>query len=236
MSTLKERYEGTIDEVARVALSCGRDPAEIRIIAVSKEEPVETIGEGLAEAGIRDFAENRTAIMLPKIERYPEAIWHFVGKIQSRQVKNIVGYVSLIHSVDREDIIEKLERRAASLDIVQAVLLEVNVSGEESKSGFDPDEVAPVIARAGEWPHLHICGLMTMAPRADEECARATFRGLRELRDGLIVNGVPSCVDLSELSMGMSEDFRFAIEEGSTMVRIGRRIFDEEFTEFAGGV
>ena len=173
MLTLAERYRLAVEEVARAALSSGRDPAEVKLVAVSKEVGLDVVEEAVEVAHMTDLAENRTSVMLPKIEAFPGVTWHFIGNIQSRQVRNIVGHVSLIHSVDRADIIPKLEKQAASLDIVQDILLEVNVSGELSKSGFEPDEVATAVAEAPSFPHLHICGFMTMAPRSDEPVARA---------------------------------------------------------------
>jgi len=228
MSGIAGRYAKVAEEVARAARSVGRDPAEVRIIAVSKTVGVPEVGEAIA-CGIHDFGENRTEVMAPKLEAYPDERWHFIGNIQSRKVRDIVGAACLIHSVDRAHIIPRLDARAHELGIVQRILLEVNVSGEESKSGFSPDEVAGVIAGFGSFPSLEVRGLMTMAPQADEDTVRATFRGLRLLRDRCMQAPCPSNVHLVELSMGMSGDYRIAVEEGATMVRVGRVLFSEDF-------
>lgn len=230
MSTIEDRYAHVVEEVRKAALGVGRDPADIRIVAVSKTVGIDVVGEAVA-CGIHDFGENRAEVMMPKRAAWPNENWHFIGNLQTRKVRDIVGASCLIHSVDRAHIIPRLQDRAESLGIQQAILLEVNVSGEVSKSGFRPDEVEGVLQSFDEYPALLVQGLMTMAPQADEDVVRSTFRSLRELRDRLGTVRFGANVSLQHLSMGMSGDYRIAVEEGSTIVRVGRSIFSEDFAE-----
>lgn len=230
MSTIEDRYGHVVEEVRKAALGAGRDPAEVRIVAVSKTVGIKAVDEAVA-CGIHDFGENRIEVMMPKKEVWPDENWHFIGNLQSRKVRDIVGAACLIHSVDRLHVIPRLQEQAENLGIQQAILLEVNVSGEASKSGFRPDEVREVLERFDGYPALQVQGLMSMAPQADEPVVRAAFRGLRELRDRLDRLQFGVNVSLQHLSMGMSGDYRIAVEEGSTIVRVGRSIFSEDFAE-----
>lgn len=228
MSSLKERYDAVCSSATQAAQDAGRSPSEICIVAVSKTVGVDVVKEALA-AGVVDFGENRTDSLLPKQAAYPQARWHFIGNIQSRKIKDIVGKAYLIHSVDRRDLFEKLEAAAEAAGIVQDILLEVNVSGEESKSGFRPSEVEEALREVSACRHLKVCGFMTMAPQAEQPIIRATFKGLRVLRDQMVGKVSASNISLDELSMGMSGDYAIAIEEGATIIRVGRSIFSEEF-------
>lgn len=228
MSSVKERYDHVVNEVALAAQRANRNPSDVRIVAVSKTVGVDVVGEAFA-SGITDFGENRSEVMAPKVAAFPEANWHFIGNIQARKVRDIVGVSCLIHSVDRLHIVERIAHQAEVLGMSQDILLEVNVSGEESKSGFKPDELPAALETCSKLPSLHVCGLMTMAPQADEQVVRATFRGLRELRDRQREHDWAGNVELNELSMGMSGDYPIAVEEGATIVRVGRSIFKEDF-------
>lgn len=224
--SLMQRYECVERVVGKACERVGRDPGEVVIVAVSKTVDLDAVHEAIL-AGADDFGENRPEELLRKAAAFPEKTWHFIGNIQSRKIKDIVGTADLIHSVDRMSLFDPLQRRAAALGIEQGILLEVNVSGEETKSGFAPEEVRSALRAASNCENLVVYGLMTMAPQGDLQRARETFRELRELRDTLM-GEFGDTMDLQELSMGMSEDFEVAVEEGATIVRVGRSIFSEE--------
>jgi PLP dependent protein len=214
--------------IAAAAERAGRNPDEITLVAVSKTKPMAAI-HAAYEAGQRDFGENRLEELWPKVEEarllgLHEIRWHLIGTIQSRKTNQAVGPFVLIHSVDRQKIAQRLSRDAEAAHCVLSVLLEVNVSGEASKHGFTPDELLAGAADLLALPGLQITGLMTMAPLVDDpEVARPVFRRLRELRKAL-QERYPAGV-WRHLSMGMTNDFEVAIEEGATLVRIGSAIF-----------
>lgn len=220
----KERFEATAAEVARVCEAAGRKPSEVTLVAVSKTVGPDQVAEAIA-GGATDFGENRPDQLVPKADEFTQATWHFIGNIQSRRIRDIVGRAALVHSLFEERHARKINDVARERGIVQDVLVEVNVSGEESKSGLAPDQVRAMLQTCADLPNVRVRGLMTMAPQGDLDVARRTFAGLRALRDEL----QPSFPDLTELSMGMSEDWPVAIEEGATIVRIGRAIFSETF-------
>ena len=220
----KERFEATAAEVTRVCEAAGRKPSEVTLVAVSKTVGPDQVAEAIA-GGATDFGENRPDQLVPKADEFTQATWHFIGNIQSRRIRDIVGRASLVHSLFEERHARKIDDVARERGIVQDVLVEVNVSGEESKSGLQPDQVRAMLQTCADLANVRVRGLMTMAPQGDLDVARRTFAGLRALRDEL----QPSFPDLTELSMGMSEDWPVAIEEGATIVRIGRAIFSETF-------
>lgn len=224
---IRENYAWVSQRVAEAAARAGREVDEVTVVAVSKTVGLPEVERAIA-AGIHDFGENRPDQLILKTQAQPEQNWHFIGNIQSRRIKDIVGRATLIHSLDRRDIIPKLQQRAVEQQGTVKLLLEVNVSGESSKSGFAPEEVPSVLDDFGNYDHLQVLGLMTMAPQGEPDMIRRSFSGLRELRDTLRPH-YDGNVDLRELSMGMSEDFEVGIEEGATIVRIGRSIFDEGF-------
>jgi pyridoxal phosphate enzyme (YggS family) len=225
--SIAENFAQVRQQVAEAARRSGRAPEDITIVAVSKTVGLEQVEEAIA-AGVTDFGENRPDQLMEKHDAFPEVRWHFIGNIQSRRIKDIVGRATLVHSLDRVEHLERFEQRAAAAGIVVPLLIEVNVSGEASKSGFTPAEVASVLDGFGNYPHLRAHGLMTMAPQGMPDAIRRSFSGLRELRDALRPR-FGGNVSLDELSMGMSEDFAVGIEEGATIVRIGRSIFSEGF-------
>jgi pyridoxal phosphate enzyme (YggS family) len=223
LGAIAERYERVQSEIESAADAVGRDPSEVTVVAVSKTVGPDAIGRAAA-AGIHDFGENRAQEFCDKQALFPDERWHFVGTLQSRKARFVVGKADLIHSIDRTRILDVVDRLAGELDVVQPVLLQVNVSGEEQKHGYHPDEVESVLRHASDYPNVRIEGLMTMAPLGPPEAARLTFRGLAELfarLGGMRFNGV----EMRELSMGMSNDYRVAVEEGATIVRVGRSIF-----------
>lgn len=223
MSAIAARFESIRRQVADAADVAGRDPADVAIVAVTKTVGIEEIRSAV-EAGLCDFGENRVQEFLGKYGLFPDVRWHFIGTLQTNKVKDVVGKASLIHSVDSVRLLDEIQRRADAADVVQPVLLQVNVSGEASKHGFEVDEVREALVESSAMPNVTVRGLMTMAPFGRPEDARWVFRELKELRDSLRempLNGV----ELDELSMGMTNDFRVAVEEGSTLVRVGRAIF-----------
>ncbi len=223
------RYQIVADEVAKHCLAVGRSAEEVRLIAVSKTVGVEGARKAY-EAGARDFGENRPDQIVPKAGDIPEANWHFIGNIQSRRIPEIVASASLIHSLFQLSHAEKISAAALKLDKVQDVLVEVNVSGEGSKSGLAPEEAASFIEACQPLEGIRVRGLMTMAPQGDSLAARTSFANLRDLADSIRLRmGEDQARCFTELSMGMSEDWREAIDEGATMVRIGRAIFSGDF-------
>lgn len=216
-----------------------RNPAEITLVAVSKTKPLDLV-LAAHDAGQLDFGENRLEEAWEKLTQshaqgLNEIRWHFIGTIQSRKTAQIVaqdGILNpfvLVHSVDRLKIAQRLSRDATAADCVLSILLEVNISGETSKYGFTPAELMAAAPQLAELPGLRIRGLMTMAPFVDDaEQTRPVFRGLRTLRDQMAMM-YPS-LDWPHLSMGMTNDFEVAIEEGATIVRIGSAIFGERAT------
>ncbi|MBS3957600.1 MAG: YggS family pyridoxal phosphate-dependent enzyme [Clostridiales bacterium] len=223
MGFVAARYEAVRRHIADAADASGRDPSGITIVAVTKTVGVQEIREAVS-AGVADFGENRVQEFLGKRGLFPDVRWHFIGTLQTNKVKDIVGRASLIHSVDSYRLLETIDRRAAEAGVVQPVLLQVNVSGEDSKHGFDPCDVHEALAEASRMDFIEVRGLMTMAPLGRAEDVRWVFRELRELRDSLHATRLDG-VELDELSMGMSGDFRVAVEEGATIVRVGSAIF-----------
>jgi pyridoxal phosphate enzyme (YggS family) len=223
MAAVAARYAAVRRQVADAADVAGRNPSDVTIVAATKTVGIEEIRLALS-AGIRDFGENRVQEFLGKYGLFPDARWHFIGTLQTNKVKDVVGKATLIHSVDSRRLIDEISKRASNAEITQEILLEVNVSGEAAKHGFPPDEVREALVEASHSPGVFVRGLMTMAPFGRAEDARWVFRELRELSDSLRempLNGV----ELDELSMGMSNDYRVAVEEGATIVRVGRAIF-----------
>ncbi len=214
--------------IEAAALRAGRAGRQVTLVAVSKTQPFAAIAAAY-EAGQRDFGENRVEELWPKVEEAKaqglnEIRWHLIGTIQSRKSAGAIGPFTLIHSVDRLKLVKRLDRDAAAAGTMMDVLLEVNVSGEESKHGFSPDEVLAAVPELVALSALRVCGLMTMAPLvAEAEATRPVFRRLRQLRDRIAQDHAG--VVWPELSMGMTNDFEVAVEEGATLVRVGSAIF-----------
>ncbi|NOX56607.1 MAG: YggS family pyridoxal phosphate-dependent enzyme, partial [Planctomycetes bacterium] len=225
-SRIAENHRRVLRRVESACRRSGRDPAEVRLVAVTKYAEVDWI-LCLVELGVHDLGENRPQQLLQRAAALPETIrWHLVGHLQRNKVRPILPVTAWIHSVDSVRLLDRIERLAGELNRRPRVLLEVNVSGEESKYGFSPSELQAEWPRIVKYQNMEIAGLMTMAPYvADPEQTRPVFRELRELRDRLrtSVEGAPP---LPELSMGMSNDFEVAVEEGATMVRIGSLLFE----------
>ena len=194
-------------------------PDGVTLICVSKFHPVEAIMQAY-EAGERDFGESRVQELLPKYEALPKDIrWHFIGHLQTNKVKQIVPFVHMIHSVDSIRLLETINREAEKIGRRIKVLLEVHIAKEETKSGFTPEELLTLDIQLSTFNYIDICGVMGMATNTDDEAEwRRCFREIHSLASQLITSS-------PEISMGMSDDYLVAIEEGSTMVRIGSTIF-----------
>ena len=214
------------ERIAKACARAGRDPAQITIVAISKNRSAEEVGEVIG-AGITDIGENKLQEARLKADsRKLKAVrWHMVGHLQSNKVKDAVKIFDLIHSVDSEDLAQEIDNQAAKISKVQDILIQVNTSAEESKFGLRPKQVAETISIMRGLKNIRISGLMTIAPLvSDPEKVRLYFRALRELRDKIIELRLMT-YDL-RLSMGMSDDFEVAIEEGADIVRIGRAIYE----------
>jgi PLP dependent protein len=217
------------ERIALAARRAGRSPNDVALMAVTKTFPAETIVEAY-QAGQRLFGENRVQEFAEKgggLANLRDAEFHMIGHLQSNKAAKAPEIFHAIDSLDSAKLAERLNASAQKLGKTLDVLIEINVGGEEAKSGIAPDspELESILSAASEWPHLRFRGLMTVPPfTEDPETARPYFRQLRELRDRLAARGLPS-VSLDVLSMGMSHDFEVAIEEGSTCVRLGTAIF-----------
>jgi pyridoxal phosphate enzyme (YggS family) len=227
---------GRLAEVRRridaAAQSAGRDPASIRLVAVSKTFPIEAIRAAF-EAGQRDFGENRVQEALQKIERSTDLTirWHLLGHLQTNKARKAAQAFAWIQSVDGVELLEKLDRAAVEAGCSPELLIQVDLAGETTKFGIPPPEVPRLFDAAAECRAARVVGLMTLppAPETPEE-ARPWFRRLRELRDQWQASGIPADM-LQELSMGMSGDFEVAVQEGATIVRVGTSIFGSRHVE-----
>jgi pyridoxal phosphate enzyme (YggS family) len=223
VTPIESRYEAVRRHVHDAADVSGRGPDDVTIVVVTKTVGIPELRQAM-DAGARDFGENRVQEFLGKYGLFPDVSWHFIGSLQTNKVKDVVGRACLIHSVDSLHLLGEISRRAEQAGVTQPVLLQVNVSGEDTKHGFECDDVRETLVAASTMSSVEVRGLMTMAPFGRPEDARWVFRELCELRESLKempLNGV----ELTELSMGMSNDFRVAVEEGATIVRVGGAIF-----------
>ncbi|MGI6413826.1 MAG: YggS family pyridoxal phosphate-dependent enzyme [Syntrophomonadaceae bacterium] len=221
---IKANLQRIEKRVAEAAYRSGRHPDDVTLVAVSKTVYIPEIKDTI-NCGILDFGENRVQDLIRKIKCIPQARWHMIGRLQSNKVKDIVGKVVLIHSLDRWKLAETINSRGQHLGITVPTLLQVNISGEVQKTGVDPSDVESYLDSIGQLRSIKVCGFMTMAPQSeDPEQARPVFRQLFELREKLKGRRFTN-VELKYLSMGMSRDFEVAIEEGANIVRIGSAIF-----------
>lgn len=202
-----------------------RDPNEVTLIAVSKTKPVEMLKEAY-DAGARVFGENKVQEIVDKYDQMPSDVkWHMIGHLQRNKVKYIIDKVALIHSVDSIRLAETIEKEAAKHNITANILIEVNVAKEESKFGLMPEELDEFIDKIKDFKHIQVKGLMTIAPFVENpETNREIFRSLRKLSVDINNKNVDN-VNVSILSMGMTNDYTVAVEEGATMVRVGTGIF-----------
>ncbi len=225
---IRSNVEKIKEKIKKAAEKVGRNPEEIILLAASKTQPSEKIIQAY-EAGIRYFGENRVQEGMKKIDqlkdKLPEAHWHLIGGLQTNKAKYAVRYFELIHSLDRKELADELDKRAKKIGKVQDVLIEVNIGEEESKYGVKPNQLEELFKYALEKENLNILGLMCIPPYfEDKEKSRPYFKKLREMKNLLEEKYKKT---LPHLSMGMSHDFDVAIEEGATIVRIGTAIFGE---------
>ena len=228
---VKENYSGILERVRRAAIGCGRDPDEITLISVSKTKPVDLIEDALA-AGSRDFGENRVQELRDKYEyfqtehpEYSDIKWHQIGRLQKNKVKYLIGKDVLIHSVDSIELAEEISRLSVKNNVDTDVLLQVNISREESKGGISPDEVYDFYDKVSAMPGVNVKGLMTVPENTDDhELLKKLFSEMNEIFVD-IFGKIGDNINNYYLSMGMSHDFEVAIECGSNMVRVGTAIF-----------
>lgn len=223
---IKENYKEILDNIKKYS----KNPEKVRVVAASKYVDFEDI-KILADSGIKICGENRVQALRDKrealsLENKENCVtWHFIGNLQKNKIKYIIDYIDLIQSIHSFSLLEELNKRAIKANRVVDVLLEVNISGEESKHGFSTEDVINLADQIKELKNIKVKGLMTMAPFTDnEEVVRSVFKGLRIAKDKL--NDLYFDGELVELSMGMSNDYKIALEEGATIIRVGSKLFE----------
>jgi pyridoxal phosphate enzyme (YggS family) len=224
---IADRLAGIRARIDAAARSAGRNPSSVRLVAVSKTFPIDAVREAFA-AGQRDFGENRVQEALQKIGDSADLHirWHLLGHLQTNKARKAGPAFAAIHSIDSLELLQKIDAAAAETGRTPDLLIQVDLAGEATKFGVPPGEVPRLLEAAASCRAARVTGLMTLPPVAESpEGARPWFTQLRDLRDGWLASGVPASM-LTELSMGMSADFEVAIQEGSTMVRVGTAIFE----------
>ena len=224
---LADKLNHVKENIREACDASGRSPEEVTLIAVSKTKPVEMLKEAY-DAGARVFGENKVQEIMDKYDLMPSDVqWHMIGHLQRNKVKYIIDKVAMIHSVDSVRLAETIEKEAAKKDLCMPVLVEVNVAQEESKFGLSVEEVVPFLEEICSYRHIKVMGLMTIAPFvADPEENRAVFQKLKKLSVDIEAKNINNIV-MSVLSIGMTNDYQVAVEEGATMVRVGTGIFGE---------
>ena len=226
MTNIKENLTIIRSNIKQTALRVGRNPDDIRLVAVSKRMPADYVKQAM-EAGQKIFGENYLQDAQKKIEEMgPGPEWHFIGHIQSNKAKSVASLFDMVHTVDRLKLAKALNSHARSMGKTLSVLVQVNVGQEIQKAGIQPDEAEELLKTIQQFDCLHVKGLMTMPPyKENVEEVRPYFRALRELAEELTRKGYFYRKEKVELSMGMSHDFEVAIEEGATLIRVGTAIF-----------
>jgi pyridoxal phosphate enzyme (YggS family) len=220
---IAENVKNIRDRIVSACVRAGRHPDEVTLVAVAKTFGAGMVGE-VRNAGVVDIGENYVQDLRRKREELnDERIrWHFVGHLQRNKVKELTSWIHLIHSIDSKRLAEEISHQAAKAGRTVDILVEVNTSGEQTKFGVAPEETPTLVRELKDLPYVHVAGLMTIGPfLPNPEDSRPAFRALRQLRDHLQDNGI----EIPHLSMGMSNDFEVAIEEGATLVRVGTAIF-----------
>ncbi|MBE5923820.1 MAG: YggS family pyridoxal phosphate-dependent enzyme [Lachnospiraceae bacterium] len=222
---LTDNYNHILEEVRKTAIECGRNPDEITLIAVSKTKPLSDI-EKLIKIGVHEFGENKVQELCDKYENVSQPVnFHLIGHLQTNKVKYVVDKACLIHSVDSIKLAKEIQKEAVKKQVIAEVLIEVNVAEEESKFGLSISEVLPLIEEISTYSNIHINGLMTIAPFVENpEENRKYFHDLKQLSLDIKSKNIDN-VNMNVLSMGMTNDYKVAIEEGATMVRVGTAIF-----------
>lgn len=230
----KELTKNLTDVEAKICAACersGRNREEITLIAVSKTKPIEMITT-LYNENVRDFGENKVQEILTKAPLLPSDIkWHMIGHLQRNKVKQVINKTCLIHSVDSLRLAEEIEREADKHNLIIPILLEVNIAGEESKYGLTPDETLDLVVLLSHFRHIAIKGLMTIAPNVENPREnRPIFHDLKQLSVDIINKNIDN-ISMDVLSMGMTNDYEIAIEEGATIIRVGTGIFGTRYYE-----
>ena len=222
---LKDNYEAVKNNIEQACMRSNRDLSEVTLIAVSKTKPVPMLQE-IYDAGARDFGENKVQELCQKYEELPQDIrWHMIGHLQRNKVKQVVGKAALIHSVDSYRLAQEISLQAQKQNITVPILSEVNIAKEESKFGIAKEDTIQLVEEIAELPNLTIQGLMTIAPFVDDpEDNRLYFREIKQLSVDIKNKNIDN-VTMDVLSMGMTNDYEVAIEEGATIVRVGTGIF-----------
>lgn len=225
--TISDNLQSIAEQIRAACQRSGRNPVDVRLVAVSKKKPAAAI-DLAAAAGQHRFGESYVQEFIDKSTRVEQPVeWHFIGALQSNKVKYLQGKVALIHSVDRLSLAKEIDRQWGKAQAVADILLQVNLAGETSKAGSDAARLTELASQVATLEHVRIRGLMCLPPYdPDPEHVRPYFRQLRELAGQIEALGLPR-VEMLELSMGMSHDFPVAIEEGATLIRVGTAIFGE---------
>lgn len=224
MIDIADNLKTVNEKIAAAAERCGRKADDITLVTVTKTHPPEMMNEAIKH-GAKDIGENKPQEIRDKYDSVLPVRWHMIGHLQTNKVKYVVGKCCLIHSVDSIKVMDEIERIAAKQDIVQEILIEVNISGEETKSGIAPSELAAMLIHAGELKHVKIMGLMTIAPKSDNPVSsNLHFNKMHELYVDISTKKYDNVI-MRYLSMGMSGDYEVAIECGANMVRVGSAIF-----------
>lgn len=225
---MKNQIEKIRKRIKQTALSCGKDPLNVQLVAVSKTVPAENVKAAI-DAGVFIFGENYIQEAMEKINEIADnrVSWHFIGHLQSNKAKYVVRYFDLIHSVDTLKLAKEINRQAIKLDKIQNILVQVNIAMEATKSGVASKDTLSLIREISTLKNLSVKGLMTMPPFFNQpEKVRPYFKALAELKDQVLEESIEH-IEMNELSMGMTGDFEVAIEEGATLVRIGTAIFGD---------
>jgi len=229
--SIKENIDKVKQNIADSAVKTGKNPEDITLVMATKTVPVERIREAI-QAGERIIGENKVQEALKKYHMLKEepAEWHFIGHLQTNKVKDVLKFANMIHSVDRLSLAEKLDHRLSQEGRSLDILIQVNTSHEESKYGVEPKNALSLVKQVSKYDTLNICGLMTIGLfTKDETKIRTCFKALKRIYENILTEGIDD-VKMKYLSMGMTNDYQIAIEEGSNMVRIGTAIFGERNT------
>lgn len=220
---IESRLNDVKSRISAAAKECGRAPEDIKLIAVTKTYPIEAMNEAI-RLGVTDIGENKPQEIRDKFDNVSPVNWHLIGHLQTNKVKYIIDRCTLVHSVDSIKLMAEIDRQAQDHNRDIDILIQVNISGEESKSGIAPDELPLLLEYAKNLTNTHVKGLMTIAPKCDIDEVSRHFSNMKELFDQTAKQSYKN-VTMTELSMGMSGDFETAIKHGATMVRIGSLIF-----------
>ena len=223
---IQENLKEIREKIRIAAVNANRNPEEIKLIAVSKTKPMSAILEAIDE-GQMDFGENRPQEIVEKFPQASDVNWHLIGQLQKNKVKHIIDKATLIHSVDSLSLADEIQKRAEKIDKIQDILIQVNISGESTKSGVSPEDAIPLCKQISNYSNIRIKGLMTISVRGmTYEENFELFSQLKKLAEQIARENIPN-VSMEELSMGMTHDFDAAIAAGATLIRIGTAIFGE---------